>query len=202
MAGSDHAQHLLDLLRERRLLRARDVKNAGIPRVYLTRLVRQGLIRRVARGLYELPNAPSDEQASLAEVCTRIPRASICLLSAAQFHGLTTATPPAVWITLPSHTPHPTVDFIRLEIVYADPSLLDTTAIEHHDHYGATIRVTSASRTVADMFRYRSRVGLELALEVLRTYAQRTRSFSDLLHHAKLLRVQNVIAPYLQALRA
>ena len=200
MAAANHTHELIALLRKKRLVRTRDVEEAGIPRAYLTRLVKQGKIRRVARGLYELTDAPTDENATLAEVCKRVPRATICLLSAAQFHELTTATPPAVWITLPTHTPHPKIDFVRLEIVYTDPSLLGPTAIESHDHYGATIRITSASRTVADMFRFRNRVGLELALETLRTYATREGNLRDLLYQAKLLRVDSVLAPYLQAL--
>ncbi len=200
MAAANHTHDLLALLRRERLVRTRDVEEAGIPRAYLTRLVRQGKIRRVARGLYELADAPTDENATLAEVCKRIPRATICLLSAAQFHELTTATPPAVWITLPSHTPHPKIDIVRLEIVYTDPSLLGSSAIEYHDHYGTPIRITTASRTVADMFRFRSRVGLELALETLRTYVTREGTLSDLLYQAKLLRVDGVLAPYLQAL--
>lgn len=196
----NHTQRLLKLLQEQRLVRTRDLKAAGIPRVYLTRLARQGVIRRVARGLYELSDAPTNEGASLAEVCTRIPKATICLLSAAQFHGLATVAPPAVWISLPTHTPRPTVDFIRLEIVYTDPKLLDASSVEQHDHFGATIRVTSAPRTVAEMFRHRNRVGLELALESLRTYAEQTRAFGDLMQQAKLLRIQNVLTPYVQAL--
>lgn len=200
MAKPDHASELVALLRRKRLLRTRDVEAAGIPRAYLTRLVEQGTIRRVARGLYELADAPGDENASLAEVCKRLPRATICLLSAAQFHDLTTATPPAVWIMLPSHTPHPKLDFVRLEIVYTDPSLLGPSAVEEHDHFGSSIRITTAPRTVADMFRFRNRVGLELALETLRTYASRTRNFSDLLEQAKRLRVDGILTPYLQAL--
>lgn len=200
MTKPDHASELVALLRRKRLVRARDVEAAGIPRAYLTRLVRKGEIRRLARGLYELADAPSDENASLAEVCKRLPRATICLLSAAQFHDLTTAAPPAVWIMLPSHTPHPRVDFVRLEIVYTDPSLLGPTAVEQHDHFGSSIRITTAARTVADMFRFRNRVGLELALEVLRSYANRTQDFSDLLGQAKRLRVDGVLTPYVQAL--
>lgn len=200
MAAANHTHNLIDLLRKKRLVRTRDVEEAGIPRAYLTRLVRQGKIRRVARGLYELADAPTDKNATLAEVCKRIPRATICLLSAAQFHELTTASPPAVWITLPTHTPRPKIDFVRLEVVYTDPSLLSSSEVEQHDHYGATIRLTTASRTVADMFRFRNRVGLELALEALRTYTRRLPGLGDLLYQAKLLRVDGVIAPYVQAL--
>lgn len=200
MPTEDHANALLALLRRKRLVRARDVEEAGIPRAYLTRLVRRGTMRRVARGLYELADAPTDENASLAEVCKRVPRATICLLSAAQFHDLTTAAPPAVWIMLPSHTPHPKVDFVRLEIVYTDPSLLRSSAVEHHDHFGSSIRITTATRTVADMFRFRNRVGLELALETLRTYVSRNHEYGDLLEQARLLRVESILTPYLQAL--
>ena len=85
MAAANHTHELIALLRNKRLVRTRDVEAAGIPRTYLTRLVKQGKIRRVARGLYELTDAPTDENATLAEVCKRVPRATICLLSAAQF---------------------------------------------------------------------------------------------------------------------
>ena len=202
MAAANHTHELIALLRKKRLVRTRDVEEAGIPRTYLTRLVKQGKIRRVARGLYELTDAPTDHNASLAEVCTRVPRATIGLISAAQFHDLTAATPPTVWIVLPSHTPHPKVDFVRLEIAYASPAIVTPSAVESHDYFGADIRVTTPSRTVVDMFRFRNRVGLELAVEGLRNYVSRSQDFSDLLYQAKLLRVSRVLAPYLQALAA
>ena len=84
---------------------------------------------------------------------------------------------------------------MRLEIVYTDPSLLGPSAVEEHDHFGSSIRITTAARTVADMFRFRNRVGLELALETLRTYASRTQNFSDLLEQAERLRVDSILTP-------
>ena len=200
--ADDHTATLLRLFDERRFVRARDLAEFGIPRAYLSRLVEQGRIRRVARGLYERMDAPSDERATLAEVCARVPRAVVCLVSAAQLHELTVGTPYAVWVALPPGTPRPRLDFVVLEIAYVEPALLTGSAVRVEDYFGADIRVTSPARTVVDMFRFRGRVGLEVALEVLQAYVRRTNTLDALLDEARRVKVDKVMAPYLEAFLA
>lgn len=184
-----------------RYVRSRDVEAVGVPRAYLTRLVRSGVLRRVARGLYELSDAPFDERASLAEVCAILPRATVCLLSAAQLHGITSASPQAVWVTLTPGTPPPKVTTVAIEFVYMKDELL-SGVVEKQDYFGAEIRVTDLEKTVVDMFRYRSRVGLELALEALRAYVDRSSHYGELMRVAGVNGVSTVIRPYLTALLA
>jgi len=165
-------------------------------------MVKAGEARRIGRGIYELADAPWNERETFARVCTRIDKATIGLLTAAQIHELTTIAPPSVWIFLPPGTPHPTVDFVRLEIAYMDPPLLDETAVDTLDYYNAKIRLTNPAKTVADLFRYRNRVGLDAALEALRTLTQKQEHINDMMRHAKRERVDRFIAPYLQAMLA
>lgn len=197
-----HTATLLQLFEEQRFVRSKDLQEFGIPRAYLSRLLKRGRIRRVTRGLYECVDAPADERATLAEACASVPRAVISLFSAAQLHELTVTTPHAVWIALPPGTPRPRVDFVALEIIYVEPALLTGSAVQVEDYFGAEIRVTNPARTVVDMFRFRRRVGLEAALEVLRIYVQRTSTLDALLTEARRLSMDKVMAPYLEMLLA
>jgi len=190
-------------------LRTRDVDAAGIPRVYLQRLCERGLLERVDRGLYRLPEAPVTELHSLVEVARRVPHATIALLSALQVHGLTTEAPHAVWILIDRHARTPKVTYPKLEVVYASgPALahgVETRTIE-----GVPVRLTTPAKTVADCFRYRRHVGLEVALAALRGYLQRPVArgearragshIDDLVASARADRVSAVLRPYLEAL--
>lgn len=196
---NDYSETIIQMAERKRYIRSRDVEAAGVPRVYLTRLVRSGALRRVARGLYELPDAPFDERASLAEVCAILPKTTISLLSAAQLHGITSASPHAVWVTLTPGTPPPKVTTVAIETVYMKDELL-SGVVEKQDYFGAEIRVTDLEKTVVDMFRYRSRVGLELALEALRAYVDRSSHYGGLMRVAGVNGVSTVIRPYLTAL--
>ena len=202
MVTSSPTNRLLTLVGERRLLRTRDLDEEGIPRVYLTRLVRAGKVRRIGRGLYELTDASVDERATLAEVCARVPRGVICLLSAVAFHGRTTQVPHAVWVAVATGAISPKLDFVNLEVVRMDPGTLTTEGVERHDYYGADIRVTSLEKTVADLVKYRSRVGLEVALEALKDYTRTAKSYDTLLQQARLNRVETVLTTYLQGMLA
>lgn len=144
--------------------------------------------------LYELSGAPVDERASLAEVCAMLPNTTICLLSAAQHHGMTTAFPHAVWITLTPGTPTPKLNTIQVEAVYMKKALLEGV-VETEDYFGAEIRVTNLEKTVVDMFRYRTRIGLDFALEALKEYVERTETYAKLLEIAKINGVLTVITP-------
>jgi predicted transcriptional regulator of viral defense system len=190
-------------------LRTRDVDAAGIPRVYLRRLCERGLLERVDRGLYRLPEAPVTELHSLVEVARRVPHATVALLSALQVHGLTTEAPHAVWILIDRHARTPKVTYPKLEVVYASgPALVH--GVETRTIEGVPVRLTTPAKTVADCFRYRRHVGLEVALAALRGYlgrpvarggTRRTGSpIDDLIAAARADRISAVLRPYLEAL--
>jgi len=190
-------------------LRTRDVDAAGIPRVYLRRLCERGLLERVDRGLYRLPEAPVTELHSLVEVARRVPHATVALLSALQVHGLTTEAPRAVWILIDRHARTPKVTYPKLEVVYASGLAL-VHGVETRTIEGVPVRLTTPAKTVADCFRYRRHVGLEVALAALRGYlgrpvarggTRRTGSpVDDLIAAARADRVSAVLRPYLEAL--
>lgn len=198
----DPATRLLDLVGQRGLVRARDVEHAGIPTVYLTRLVRAGILERVARGLYAKASAPVSEHVSLAEVATLAPRGVICLLSALAYHRLGTQNPHRVWLALPHGAKPPTTATVRLEVVRMHQRAL-TAGVGVHDVGGTPVPVFDPSKTIADLFKYRSRVGLDVALEALRAYwASDDRDMEELHRYARLDGISNVLQPYVEAMAA
>lgn len=187
-------------LAERGPVRARDLSAAGIPRSYLARLVARGRLEHVDRGLYRLVDGDPTENLSLAEVCKRVPNGAICLLSALQFHHLTTEAPHAVWLLIERGARAPTFTQPRTVLIRASGAAFEH-GIETHAADGVSIRVTSAAKTVADCFRYRRYVGLEVALAAMRDYVSKYRGQTDaLLSAARADRVFSVLYPYLEAI--
>lgn len=194
------AEKLLKLAAKAGLLRARDLARRRIPRVMLTRLERAGRLERIGRGLYALPNTDFSEHHALAQACTRVPHGVVCLLSALRFHGLTTQEPSEVWLAIDRKARKPKVLWPPLRIVrFARKAL--SHRMEVHDVEGVAMRVTSPARTVSDCFRYRNKVGIDVAIEALRDYRQlRKGTVDELWDAAKVGRVRTVIQPYLEAL--
>lgn len=198
MANSHQA--ILDLAAERGLIRPRDLAERGLPTVALTRLVRQGRLQRVGRGLYALPDRPISEHNALAEVARKHPQAIICLLSALRFHDLTTQSPFEVWLAIPNKARSPKMDYPALRIMRFSGAAL-THGVEDHVVDGVSVRVTSVARTVADCFKFRNKIGLDVALEALQE-AWRTKrvNMDELWRYATLCRVANVMRPYMESL--
>jgi predicted transcriptional regulator of viral defense system len=195
-----NAKAALQLARENGLVRPRDLASRGIPRVTLTRLVRTGRLARIGRGLYALPDREITEHQGLAETAKRVPQGVVCLLSALRFHGLTTQDPFEVWLAINRRARRPQQDHPPLRIVrFAARALVD--GVEEHEIEGVRVRVTSPARTVVDCFRYRSKIGVDVAIEALRDY-RRTRggTVDALWAAAEVARVRSVIRPYLEAL--
>ena len=197
---ADSYQNILDLAAERGLIRPRDLTERGLPTVALTRLVRQGRLQRVGRGLYALPDRPVSEHNALAEVARKHPQAIVCLLSALRFHDLTTQSPFEVWLAIPNKARAPKMDYPPLRIVRFSGEAL-TVGVEDHVIDGVPVRVTSVARTVADCFKFRNKIGLDVALEALQEAWRAKRvSMDELWHYATLCRVTNVMRPYMESL--
>jgi predicted transcriptional regulator of viral defense system len=193
---------VLDLTEERTLLRARDLAPLGLPTIALTRLVQAGKLQRVARGLYGLPNAAHSEHRSLAEVAVRVPKGVVCLLSALRVHEIGTQAPFEVWIAISQHTMAPRIDSPAIRVVrMSDAALID--GVERRTIDGVTVPVFNVARTITDCFRFRNKIGLDVAIEALRDgWRQRKFEIDDLWRYATTGRVANVMRPYIEAVTA
>jgi predicted transcriptional regulator of viral defense system len=178
---------------------AADLKKLGLPRIQLTRLQRAGVLERVSRGVYRAAGAAPSELASVVEVAKRVPRATVCLLTALQIHNLTTEVPHEVWILIHNRARTPRVISPSIHVVRASGEAA-SHGIESRQIEGVAVRVTTVAKTVADCFRYRDHVGLEVALAALRDYLRRSRNVDALAAAARADRVFNVLRPYLEAL--
>ena len=182
------------------MLRPRDLDAYQIPRRYLSRLHQRGLLVRSARGLYTAANAELSEKQTIVEVSKRIPTGTICLLSALSIHEMTTQSPFEVWIAIGGKARLPQVKDLPVRIVrFSGESL--TGGIDHHIMDGVKVPVYSPAKTVADCFKYRNKIGLDVAIEALKE-GQRDKKFNmnDMWKYSKICRVQNVIKPYLESL--
>jgi len=195
----NQSDHILELARHQRVLRAADVREHGWSPQLLIRLHQAGKLQRFARGLYGLPDAEVTEHQTLIEVCQRVPKAVLCLLSALQFHEIGTQLPHEVWIALPEATQTPALSYPTLRITRLRGAAY-SDGIETVTDHGAPIRVYSAAKTVTDCFKFRNKIGLDVALEALKdAWRSRKVSMAELSHFAKINRVERVMQPYLEA---
>jgi predicted transcriptional regulator of viral defense system len=191
---------IFNLAQSMGVLRPRDLGALGIPPIYLSRLVAQGLLTRVGRGLYMLPDASVTEHHTLVEAAKRMPQAVVCLLSALRFHEFTTQFPFQVWLAIENKAWPPRVTDLPLRFVRFSGAAF-TTGVEAYTIEGVTVKVYTPAKTVADCFKYRHKIGLDVALEGLRDgLHQRKFTVDDLWHYAKICRVANVMKPYLEAM--
>lgn len=183
-------------------LGVRDLVQLGFPRWQVLYAAKTGRLQRIARGLYSLPDTEPTEAHALAVVSRKAPRAVVCLLSALSFHELTTTIPHEVWIAVKKNTRKPSIAYppVRVAIFAAKSFEL---GLETHRLEGAPVKIYSAARTVVDLFRYRNKVGLDVALEALREgYKERRFTLAELEAIASRLRMARVMRPYLQGLVA
>ncbi|MES2972945.1 MAG: type IV toxin-antitoxin system AbiEi family antitoxin domain-containing protein [Pseudomonadota bacterium] len=200
--ASNLEQAVLALAKQQPLLRARDLAAHGLPTVVLSRLVAAGKLERVTRGVYSLPGRALGEHRSLAEVALRVPQGVVCLLSALRVHGIGTQAPFEVWIAIPHNSPTPRLSQPALRAIrMSGPALAE--GIERVQIDGVSVPVFNAAKTVADCFKYRNKIGLDVALEALRDgWAQRKLTVDTLWHYATIDRVANVMRPYLESVAA
>lgn len=190
---------LLKLVKQAGVMRPKDATARGIPREYLARMVERGTLRRIGRGLYVTPDAPASAHRSLAETAKAIPGGVVCLLSALRFHQLTTQAPSQIWIALEQKAWRPrTAPFAVRVAWFSGPAFRE--GVEQHVIDGVPVRIYSAAKTVADCFKYRHKIGIDVAVEALRDYQKKHRSGADhLWRYAKVCRVGRVMQPYLEA---
>lgn len=192
-------ERVLNMARREVIFTAADVEAAGIHTQVLTRLVREGVLERLARGVYRLVDAPLTEYHSLALVAAAVPGAVVCLLSALQFHGIGSQTPIDVWIAIERRAAPPTLDYPPLRVVRFSGDAY-ASGIEHHTIEGQSVAVYSLAKTIADCFKYRRKIGLEIALEALSEAIEQQRvSPAELNAFARIDRVQKVMQPYVEA---
>lgn len=191
---------LLDLVHRRHIVRPRDLDKAGIPRNYLTRLVERGSLLKIGRGLYTTDDMAASEHISLLEVSHKAPKAVICLLSALRFHEVGTQMPSEVWIALDVKAWSPKIKHPPVRVVRFSGNAL-RFGVQEYRIEGGKIRVYSPAKTVADCFKFRHKIGTDVAIEALREcYRQKKATMSELWEAAKMCRVANVMRPYMESL--
>lgn len=197
--SSAKTDQLIQLLHEKGMVRPRDLASLNIPRMSLQRLYQNGQVERSGRGVYVLAEREYTQHLSLAEACKRVPHGVICLLSALQFHNIGTQNPHQVWMAIPLTKDRPQIDYPPLRIVhFSGPAL--TEGLEEHRTNDGLIRVYGVAKTVADCFRYRNKIGLDVALEALRECRRERRATMDeIWKYATMGRVASVMRPYLEA---
>ena len=193
-------QRVLDLARQTGMLRPTHLQAIGIPRVILTRLTSSGQLEKVGRGLYRLAGAPVSEQESLATIAVRVPQAVFCLLTALQIHELTTQLPRQIWIAMPQGSHTPKLDYPPVKMVqFSGDAFSEGIEVIQTDQ--VALRVYCVAKTVADCFKHRNKIGLDVAIEALKdALSQKKASANDLWRYAKICRVANVMRPYLETL--
>jgi predicted transcriptional regulator of viral defense system len=192
----------LDLLKSRGMLRLKDFMAEGIGPETLARLVREEAVVRPARGLYQLPDTQLEAAHMLAEAAVLVPKGVVCLTSALQYHELTLQMPSAVWMAIERTAWRPKIDYPRIRFVRFTGAAL-TEGVERHRVETIEVPITDPARTIVDCFRYRAKVGLDVAMEGLREGLRRRRCTpDDLWHYARKARVWSVMRPYVEAMAA
>lgn len=188
------------LAKEKGILRPRDLNEYNIHREYLSQLCKLGQLEKIGRGLYTLPNLEFDENFTLAQVSKSIPNSTISLLSALRFHNLTTQLPFEVWIAIPNKAHQPSLTGISIRVVRFSGEAF-SAGIEEHMILGVKVPIYNPAKTIADCFKYRYKLGIDVALEALRECWQKhCCTLDDLWYYSKICRVTNVIKPYLESL--
>ena len=182
------------------MLRLADALRAGVTRGTIERMLKQGTLERLSRGLYRLTDAEPFPNPDLAVVAAKIPQGVICLISALAFHDLTTQIPHEVYVAIPRSAEPPRIDHPPIASFRISGKAF-SEGIEKHRLGPIVTKVYSREKTLADCFKYRSRIGLDTCLEAVRFYQRQKKYHVDaLLHYADVCRVRKVMQPYLEAI--
>ncbi|MFW6134865.1 MAG: type IV toxin-antitoxin system AbiEi family antitoxin domain-containing protein [Elusimicrobiota bacterium] len=195
---SDKIKKIIELAEKYSVIRPKDVEKHNIPRQYVYRLYNEGKLEKIGRGLYKLPDKELSEDVMLFKIAKKVPNAVICLISALRFHDMTTQNPFQVWIAIHNKDRAPGID-LPLKITRMTGGALEKGREEHLID-DIKVNVYNPAKTVADCFKFRNKVGLDVAIEALREYKKQNKGTVDMLwKYSKIDRVQNVIRPYIEA---
>lgn len=191
---------IIRLAKEMGMIRSRDLDRYGIPRAYLSRLCGKGMLERLSRGIYAVSDAGITENYSLVQACKRVPKGIVCLISALRFFELTTQSPSEIWMAIDRKGRLPKSEGLPFHFVrFSGDALLN--GVELHMIEGVEVKVYSPAKTVVDCFKYRNKIGLDVALEALNEcWRERRCTMGDLWRYAKICRMTNVMRPYLESL--
>jgi len=200
MTKSDKKRQVIELAKKNGVVRSADLQEVGLPREYLSRLKDQGLLERVGHGLYRLPESDLGRHDSLVEVSKLVPNGVVALLSALNFHDFTTQNPFEVWLAVDGRAWKPKIDYPPIRYVSTSGEMLKA-GVEEHNIEGVSVKVYSPAKSVADCFKYRNKIGLDVALEALREgWRERRFTMAELARFAEIDRVSNVMRPYMESL--
>jgi predicted transcriptional regulator of viral defense system len=191
---------VLRLVSKGGILRPRDLRKKGLPTDYLWRLHKKDELIKVGRGMYAIPSGDLTEHQTLVQAAQRVPHGVVCLLSALRFHELTTQSPFEVWMAIDRKARLPKEEMIPLRIVRFSGKAL-TAGVETHSIGGVRLRIYNPAKTVADCFKYRNKIGLDVAMEALRDCWRKKKATSEeLWRYTKVCRVARVMRPYLESI--
>lgn len=200
MPAASHIDRLMRHVQRHGVVRTRDLETLGVPRVALQRAVDRGQVVRRARGVYATPDHATTRHTDVAAVAARCPKAVVCVVSALEYHGLTTQVPHAVWIMIHKSAHRPAITSPAIRVLRASGPAL-TAGVEKHTIEGVIVQMTNPAKTIADCFRYRATVGTDVAIEALRDCLRKRKAMpADIFEMAKVDRVASVMRPYLEAL--
>jgi len=197
---SDRTNQVLKLAHKSGVVSTGEVRSQGVHHEYLRQLCKEGKLIRIGRGLYSLPDADVTIHHGLAQAGKAVPKAVICLLSALRFHAIGTQAPHEVWIAIDRRASRPRAKYPKLRIVrFSGRSL--TEGVEELPIEGVPVRIYNPAKTVADCFKYRNKIGLDVAIEALReVIRERKATADDLWRYAEICRVTKIMRPYMEAI--
>jgi predicted transcriptional regulator of viral defense system len=188
------------LIQEKGILRPRDLDSYRIPRMVLRRMEEKGILTKISRGIYTLPGTEYSEHHSIAAACKKVPQGVICLISALVFHKLTTQAPFQVWMAIGEKDHKPQVDYPPIRFFrYSKEAFSKGISEKLIDN--VHVQIYNPAKTVADCFKYRNKIGKDVAIEALRDcLEQKLCTYDELWKYAEICRVSNVMRPYLEAM--
>lgn len=200
MQTTSKRQQVINIAKQQAVVRPRDLVAKGLPKDYLSQLTIEGILEKIGRGLYQWPDREISSHQSLIEVAKLAPKGVISLLSALSFHDLTTQNPFEVWLAIDRKARKPIIDYPPVRFITMSKEGLESGA-ELHNIEGVEVKVFCAAKTVADCFKYRNKIGLDVAIESLKEgWKARKFTMDELQKYAKVCRVARVMQPYIESL--
>jgi len=196
----EKAKRILELAGNSGVVSTGEVRSEGIHHEYIRQLCAEGKLVRIGRGLYSLPDADVTVHHGLAQTRKAIPKGVICLLSALRFHEIGTQAPHEVWVAIDRRAARPRARYPRMRIVRFSGKALTEGVVEHTIE-GVPVKIYEPAKTVADCFKYRNKIGLDVAIEALREVIRERKCTTDeLWQFAKICRVTKTMRPYMEAI--